>query len=92
MAITKKDFIQRVLLIMNEAGLYDAEGIPIGADTAQIDRYIEGSFVEAWRRMCFCYAKGVVTEQIIYNGRKGRLQQWNRVFCPSQGFLLAQCF
>ena len=36
---------------MNEAGLYDAEGNSyIGADTAQIDRYIEGSFVEAWRR------------------------------------------
>ncbi|MCL2650316.1 MAG: hypothetical protein FWD60_04715 [Candidatus Azobacteroides sp.] len=49
--MTKKDYINRVLLIMNEAGLMDLAGnFFIGADTAQIDRYIEGSFVDAWRR------------------------------------------
>ena len=38
------------MLIMNEAGLTDASGSPLlGADTAQVDRYIEGSFVDAWR-------------------------------------------
>ncbi len=48
--ITKEDYIQRVLLIMNEAGLFDKNGNSyIGADAAQIDRYIEGSFVDAWR-------------------------------------------
>ena len=36
---------------MNEAGLMDQQGsFLIGADTAQVDRYIEGSFVDAWRR------------------------------------------
>lgn len=49
--MTKKDYIARVLLIMNEAGMIDKDGNSfIGADTAQIDRHIEGSFVDAWRR------------------------------------------
>jgi hypothetical protein len=49
--MTKQEFISRVLLIMNEAGLYDKEGNSyVGADSAQIDRYIEGSYVDAWRR------------------------------------------
>ena len=50
-AMTKESYIKRVLLIMNEAGLMDLAGNSfIGADTAQVDRYIEGSFVDAWRR------------------------------------------
>lgn len=49
--MTKKDFINRVLLIMNEASMVDTQGqMFIGADSAQIDRQIEGSFVDAWRR------------------------------------------
>lgn len=49
--VTKEDYIKRVLLIMNEAGLFDKGGNPLlGADTTQIDRHIEGSFVDAWRR------------------------------------------
>jgi hypothetical protein len=49
--VTKKDYINRVLLIMNESGLKDSEGnFLLDADTAQIDRHIEGSFVDAWRR------------------------------------------
>jgi len=49
--MTKESYIKRVLLIMNEAGLMDSAGnFLIGADTAQVDRYIEGSFVDAWRR------------------------------------------
>lgn len=36
---------------MNEASLMDNGGtFLIGADTAQVDKYIEGSFVDAWRR------------------------------------------
>jgi hypothetical protein len=36
---------------MNENGLTDASGNNLfGADTAQVDRYIESSYVEAWRR------------------------------------------
>lgn len=51
MAIKKKDFINRVLLIMNEVGMTDRDGNQlIGADSAQVDRYIEGSFVDSWRR------------------------------------------
>lgn len=49
--MTKQDFINRVLLIMNEAGMIDAQGNQFtGADAAQMDRYIEGSYVDAWRR------------------------------------------
>jgi hypothetical protein len=48
---TKKEYINRVLLIMNESGLMDAAGnYFLGADMAQVDRHIEGSFVDAWRR------------------------------------------
>lgn len=40
------------MLIMNEAGLYDAQGNSFtGADMAQIDRHIEGVYVDAWRRL-----------------------------------------
>ena len=47
----KENYIKRVLLIMNEAGLMDAQGNSLlGADTTQVDRHIEGSFVDAWRQ------------------------------------------
>lgn len=49
--MTKQEFINRVLLIMNEASMADPSGnMFIGADTAQMDRQIEGSFVDGWRR------------------------------------------
>ena len=49
--MTKQDFINRVLLIMNEASMADPAGnMFIGADTTQIDRQIEGAYVDAWRR------------------------------------------
>lgn len=50
--MTKTDFINRVLLIMNEAGMSDPNqpDVFIGADTAQIDRQIEGAYLDAWRR------------------------------------------
>ena len=49
--MTKRDFINRVLLIMNEASMVDAQGqMFIGADSAQIDRQIEGAYVDGWRR------------------------------------------
>jgi hypothetical protein len=49
--MTKQEFINRVLLIMNEASMADPAGTMfIGADTAQVDRQIEGSYVDAWRR------------------------------------------
>lgn len=50
-AMTKQEFINRVLLIMNEASMADPSGVMfIGADAAQVDRQIEGSYVDAWRR------------------------------------------
>ena len=49
--MTKQEFINRVLLIMNEASMADPSGsVFIGADSAKIEKLIEGSFVEAWRR------------------------------------------
>lgn len=49
--MTKQDFINRVLLIMNEASMVDAQGqMFIGADSAQLDRQIEGAYVDGWRR------------------------------------------
>lgn len=46
----KINFINRVLLIMNEAGTADVKTIfTSGADSTQVDRYIEGSFSDAWR-------------------------------------------
>jgi hypothetical protein len=49
--MTKKEFINRVLLIMNEAGMFDQTGNNyLGADTAQVDVHIAGSYVDAWRR------------------------------------------
>lgn len=49
--MTKRDFIARVLLIMNEARMEDNDNnMYIGSDKAQVDRYIEGSYVDAWRR------------------------------------------
>lgn len=50
--MTKGEFTKRVLLIMNEIGMTDPQGNSfIGADTVQIDRHIEGTFVDAWRRI-----------------------------------------
>ena len=47
----KQDYINRIMLIMNEAGSIDNSGLEmIGADVTQIDRYIEGSYIDAWRR------------------------------------------
>jgi len=49
--VTKQEYINRVMLIMNEAGLFDSTGTSyIGAEITQPDRLIEGSFVDAWRR------------------------------------------
>ena len=49
--MTKQEFINSGLLIMNEANMADEQGrMFVGADTAQVDRQIEGSYVDAWRR------------------------------------------
>lgn len=49
--MTKQEFINRVMLIMNEASMSDSQGALImGADNAQVDRYIESSYIDAWRR------------------------------------------
>lgn len=50
--ITKSEFILRVMSIMNEPGLVDAGGSPFtGADAVGVDRLIEGSYPDAWRRV-----------------------------------------
>ena len=44
----KRDFIAQVLLIMNEARMEDNDNnMYIGSDKAQINKYIEGSYVDA---------------------------------------------
>ena len=49
--MTKQEYINRVLLIMNESNMFDQSGNSmLGADVTQVDRYIEGSYVDAWRR------------------------------------------
>ncbi len=48
---TKSEYINRVLLIMNEPTLLSGTGFTFsGADNAQVDKHIEGSFVDSWRR------------------------------------------
>ena len=66
--MNKSEYINRVLLIMNEAGLFDREGNSfIGADVAQIDRFIEGSFVDAWRRCAQVMPKAWFKNQSFRN-------------------------
>lgn len=49
--MTKLELINRVMVIMNEASMTDREGqLIMGADNAQVDRYVESSFIDAWRR------------------------------------------
>ena len=49
--MTKQDFINRVMVVMNEAAMVDSQGALItGADNAQVDRTIESAFVDGWRR------------------------------------------
>ena len=49
--MTKKEYIDKVLLIMNEAGMANPSGSAfIGADTTNINKQIEGSYLDAWRR------------------------------------------
>ena len=50
MKVIKLDFVNRVLLIMNENSLSDKGLSLIGADSTQADRIIEGSWVDSWRR------------------------------------------
>lgn len=93
MVVDKDDFIQRVLLIMNEAGWFDKdEHSYVGADAAQIDRYIEGSFVDAWRRCvavlpkAWFFNKGHVATPVYSpdDGRQGY------VVLPSDFYMLNQ--
>jgi hypothetical protein len=49
--MTKQEYINRILAVMNETGMFDQNGNTLlGADKAQVDRSIEWSYVEAWRR------------------------------------------
>jgi hypothetical protein len=47
---TKKEYICRVMAIMDEARMMDSVEFMPGADTSGIDRHIEGGFTDAWRR------------------------------------------
>lgn len=70
MPTTKAEYISRVMLIMNESGLYDSSGNNlIGADTAQVDRHIEGSFVDAWRRCVKVMPKAWFKNEVFTNAK-----------------------
>lgn len=57
--IKKIEYVNRVMLIMNEAELVDSAGTALlGADTTQVDRMIEGSFVDAWRQCAHVMPRG----------------------------------
>jgi len=47
--MTKQDFIQRVLSILNEADIAANGAMLVGADTTQIPHYIERLYPAAWR-------------------------------------------
>lgn len=66
----KAEFINRVLLIMNEVGSQDTETIfASGADSTQIDRYIEGAYVDAWRRCISVMPKAWFENKSFKNAR-----------------------
>jgi hypothetical protein len=44
---TKKEYICRVMAIMDEARMMDSVEFMPGADTSGIDRHIEGGFTDA---------------------------------------------
>lgn len=60
--MTKTEFINRVMLIMNEAGMTDVQGNSfLGADAANVDKYIESSYQNAWRLMATSVPKSWLT-------------------------------
>ena len=66
--MTKTEFINRVMLIMNEAGMTDVDGTSfLGANNAGIDRYIEGSFENAWRMLATAVPKAWLTNRSFAN-------------------------
>lgn len=84
---TKQGYIDRVMLIMNEAVQNNAEmSMYIGANTAQIEQHIEGTHVDAWRQVAkvaprtwlknksFRYTSGIIDTFVIgdvHNESKG---------------------
>jgi hypothetical protein len=62
--MTKTEFINRVLLIMNEAGMTDIDGTSfLGANNASVDRYIEGSYENGWRMLAGAVPKAWLTNR-----------------------------
>lgn len=90
--MNKSTFINRVLLIMNEAGMTDDQGNSlIGADTAQVDRYIEGSFENAWRMLAVNVPKSwLATGRFIHNPQHRNSDGTGYVILPEDFYLLAK--
>lgn len=77
--MTKKDFIKRVLLIMNDAGI---DGIQadsfIGSDAANVDNYIVSTYKDAWKLMAITMPKvwmtnkTFLTQSVVINSPLGK--------------------
>ena len=80
--ITKGGFINRVLLIMNEAGMADVDGASfLGANSANIDRYIEGSFENAWRMLATVVPKAWLNSRPFnHYPTFFKSRRWNRAY------------
>ena len=63
--MTKKEYIDKVLVVMNESR---AEGSAVftGADTAQVDQYIEDTYIDAWRRCAAIVPRGWLKKNYLF--------------------------
>ena len=87
----KLEYISRVLLIMNEMGRDDTQSIfTQGADSTQVDRYIEGSFIDAWRRCAAVLPKSWFGKKSFKTGQhvKNLTEGTGYVVLPSDFYLL----
>ena len=70
-AMTKQEFINRVLLIMNEASMADPTGnMFIGADTAKVEIQIEKLYPASWRRCVGVMPKSWFDNKSFANSQK----------------------
>lgn len=69
--MTKQEFINRVLAVLNEASMADPTGtIFIGADTAKVELQIEKLYPAAWRRCVNIMPKSWFENKSFANAQK----------------------
>ena len=88
----KSAFIERVLLIMNEAQMADSQGNSfIGANSAQVDKYIEGSYENAWRILANLVPRQWLTMNKCTNTVQGYSKGTGHIILPDDYYMLG-CF